>query len=139
MVSVSIFQIILLLYIIIDLELCICLNNNLLGGLILNQKLQHFGHLMRLVGKDPDAGKDWEHEKRVTEDEMVGWHHWLNEHEFEQTLKDSEGWGRLACYSPWVADSRTWLGNWATTNDNWCLKVKQHRKFLHSCWTAKQG
>ena len=58
MVSVSIFQIILLLYIIIDLEFCICLNNNLLGGLILNQKLQHFGHLMRLVGKDPDAGKD---------------------------------------------------------------------------------
>ena len=37
-----------------------------------------------LIGKDPDAGKDWgQEEKRVTEDEMVGWHHWLNEHEFE--------------------------------------------------------
>ena len=38
-------------------------------------------------------------EKRATEDEMVGWHHWLNEHEFEQTLGDSEGQGSLACCS----------------------------------------
>ena len=37
----------------------------------------------------------------MTEDEMVGWHHSLNGHEFEQTLGDSEGQGRLACYSPW--------------------------------------
>ena len=44
-----------------------------------------------LTGKDPDAGKDWWQEKRVTEDEMVGWHHWLNEHEFQQTLGDGEG------------------------------------------------
>ena len=51
-------------------------------------KLQYFGHLMRsrLVGKDPNAGKDWwEEEKGATEDEMVGWHHQLNGHEFEQT------------------------------------------------------
>ena len=42
--------------------------------------------------KDPDAEKDWEQEeKRVTEDEKVGWHHQLNEHEFEQILGDSEG------------------------------------------------
>ena len=38
-----------------------------------------------LFGKDPDAGKDWRQEKGMTEDEMVGWHHWLNGHEFEQT------------------------------------------------------
>ena len=45
-----------------------------------------------LTGKDPDAGKDWrQKEKGTTEDEMVGWHHWLNGHEFEQTLGDSEG------------------------------------------------
>ena len=45
----------------------------------------------QLIGKDPDAGKDWRQEaKRVTEDEMFGWHHWLNEHEYEQTLGDSE-------------------------------------------------
>ena len=37
----------------------------------------------------------------MTEDEMVGWHHWLDGHEFEQTLGDSEGQGGLACYSPW--------------------------------------
>ena len=37
----------------------------------------------------------------MTEDEMVGWHHQLNGHEFEQTLGDSEGQGSLACYSPW--------------------------------------
>ena len=46
-----------------------------------------------LIWKDPDAGKDWkQEEKGKTEDEMVGWHHWLNEHEFEQTLKDREAW-----------------------------------------------
>ena len=47
-----------------------------------------------LIGKYSDAGKDWgQEEKGVTEDEMVGWHHWLNGHEFEQTLGDSEGQG----------------------------------------------
>ena len=55
-----------------------------------------------LVGKDPDAGKDWrQEEKAMTEDEMVGWHHWLNGHEFEQTSEDCEGQGSLACCSPW--------------------------------------
>ena len=45
----------------------------------------------RLTGKDPDAGKDrGQEEKGATEDEMVGWHHQLNGHEFEQTLGDSE-------------------------------------------------
>ena len=44
------------------------------------------------TGKDPDTGKDWgQEEKRVAEDEMVGWHHWLSGHEFEQTGGDSEG------------------------------------------------
>ena len=44
-----------------------------------------------LIGKDPDAGKHWgQEEKGMTEDVMVGWHHWLNGHEFEQTLADSE-------------------------------------------------
>ena len=52
-------------------------------------------------GKDPDAGKIEGKQKRVTEDEMVGWHHQLNEHEFEQTPGDSEGQGSLACCSPW--------------------------------------
>ena len=56
----------------------------------------------RLTTKDPDAGKDWsQEEKGVTEDEVVGWHHWPNGHEFEQTLGDSEGQQSLVCYSPW--------------------------------------
>ena len=55
-----------------------------------------------LIGKDPDAGKDWRWEKKgTTEDEMVGWHHWLDGHEFEQTPEEGEGQGSLACYSPW--------------------------------------
>ena len=56
----------------------------------------------RLTGKDPDAGKDWgQKEKGATENEMVGWHHWLNGHEYEQALGDGEGQGTLVCYSPW--------------------------------------
>ena len=55
----------------------------------------------QLIGKDPDGGKDWgEGEKRGTEDEIVEWHHWLNGHDFEQTLGESEGEGSLACCSP---------------------------------------
>ena len=54
------------------------------------------------IGKDPDAGKDWgQEEKTATEDEMVGWQHGFNGHEFEQTPGDSEGRGSLVCCSPW--------------------------------------
>ena len=53
------------------------------------------------IGKDPDAGRDFEQEEKgTTEDEMVGWHHQLSGREFEQTLGDSEGQGSLACCSP---------------------------------------
>ena len=56
----------------------------------------------QLIGKDSDAGKDWgQEEKGVTENEMIGWRHWLNGHEFEQTPGDDEGQGSLACCSPW--------------------------------------
>ena len=55
-----------------------------------------------LIWKDPDAGKYWRWEdKRTTEDEMVGWHHWLNEHEFVYTLGVADGQGSLVCCSPW--------------------------------------
>ena len=58
--------------------------------------------LIWLIGKDPDAGEDWgQEEKEVTENEMVGWHHQISEHEFEQTPGDSEGQESLACCSPW--------------------------------------
>ena len=74
-----------------------------LEGLILKLKLQYFGHLMRRADslrKDPDAGKDWGWEEMgAREDEMVGWHHQLNGHEFEQTLGDGEGQGSMPCCS----------------------------------------
>ena len=55
-----------------------------------------------LIGKDPDAGKDWRQEKKGTiEEETVGWHHQLNGHEFEQTLGAGDGQGSLVCCSPW--------------------------------------
>ena len=55
-----------------------------------------------LIGKDSDAGKDWrQEEKGMTGDEMIGWHHWLNGYEFEQTQGDSEGQGSLVCCRSW--------------------------------------
>ena len=64
----------------------------------------------QLIGKDPDAGKDWgQEEKGAKEDEMVGWHHWLSGREFEHSPGDSEGQGSLACCSPWGHKSHTWL------------------------------
>ena len=64
----------------------------------------------KLTGKDPDVGKDWgQEEKEATEDEMVGWHHWLNGHKSEQTPGDSEGQESLACYIQRAAESDTTL------------------------------
>ena len=63
------------------------------------------------IGKDPNAGKDQKQGKR-TEDEMVGWHHQLNGHEFEHDLGDGEGQGSLVCCSPWghkELDTTEWL------------------------------
>ena len=55
-----------------------------------------------IIGKDSDPGKDLgQEEKGTTEDEMVGWHHQLNGHEFEQTQGDSEGHGSLVCCISW--------------------------------------
>ena len=55
-----------------------------------------------LIWKDPDAGNDWKREKKgMTEDEMVGWHHWLNGHEFEQAPGVGDGQEGLVYFSPW--------------------------------------
>ena len=68
-----------------------------------------------LIRKDPDAERDRRQERRrVAEDEMVGWHHWLNGHEFEQTQGDNERQGSLACCSSWSGkelDTIYWLNN----------------------------
>ena len=68
-----------------------------------------------LLGKGPDAGKDWRQEERgMTEDEMVGWYHRLDEHEFEQALCVADGQGSLTCCNSWgckESDTTEWL-NW---------------------------
>ena len=77
-----------------------------LEGLKLKPKHQYFGYVMRRDSLDSlekplmlgDGGQE---EKGTTEDEMLGWHHQLNGHEFEQTLGGSEGQGSLVCCSPW--------------------------------------
>ena len=77
----------------------------------------------QLIRKDPDAGKDWRQEEKETrEDEMVGWHHWLNGQEFEQALGDDEGQGSLAGFSPWgckESDTTEQLNN----NNNFSLNI----------------
>ena len=88
-----------------------------LEGLMLKMKLQYFGHLMRrwLIGKESDAGRDWgQEEKGMTEDEMAGWLHRLDGHEFEWTPRVGDGQGRLACCDSWghkELDMTEWL-NW---------------------------
>ena len=81
-----------------------------------------------LIGKDPNAGKDWrQEEKGMTEDEMVGWHHWLDGQEFEQAAGVSNGQGGLACCSPWGhKESDT------TERLNWTFTEVRH-------WLHKEG
>ena len=67
-------------------------------------------------GKDSDAGKAWRQEKRATEDEMVGWHHWCSRHELGQTPGDGEGQGSLSCCSPW--DHKESDKTWQLNNNN---------------------
>ena len=79
-----------------------------------------------LLRKDPDAGNDWrQEEKGTTEDEMVGWHHQLDGHGFEQAPGVGEGHGSLACCSPWgckESDMTEWL-NWMFTHLGTCESV----------------
>ena len=76
-----------------------------------------------LIGKDSDAGKDrGQEEKGATENEMVGWHQWLNGQEFEQTLGDSEGEGSLVCCKPWSHRvGYYWVIelNWTRSRNGW--------------------
>ena len=91
------------------------------GGLMLKLKLQIFGCLVQELthwtseSNFPNSGKEWrQKEKRATENEMGGWHHWFNGHELGQTMGDGEGQGSLACCSPWSheeLDMTWWLNN----------------------------
>ena len=93
-----------------------------------------------LIWKDPDAEKDWrQEEKGMTEDEMVGWYHRLNGHEFEQALGVSDGQGGLTCCSPWgckESDTTEWL-NWLTDHpppSRWVFIVQNITWYMLSCW-----
>ena len=85
-----------------------------------------------LTGKDPDAGKDWrQEEKGMTEDEMVGWHHRLDGHEFEWTSGVGDGQGGLACCDSWgckESDMTEWL-NW-TEHTEQCYLWESHLDLL---------
>ena len=75
-----------------------------LERLMLKLKLQYFGHLMQswLIGKDSDAGRDWgQEEKGTAQDEMAGWHHWRDAHEFEWTPGVGDRQGGLECCDSW--------------------------------------
>ena len=77
-----------------------------------------------LIGKDPDAGRDWgQKEKRTTEDEMAGWHHRLNGHEFEQAPGVCDEQGSLTCCSLWRHKMPSWLSDW----NNWLTDVRDSK------------
>ena len=79
-----------------------------------------------LIGKDPDAGKDWrQEEKGTTEDEMTGWPHRLNGHEFEYTTGDGDGQEGFECCSPWG-----WVGHDWATELNWTEMNYAHEHLL---------
>ena len=75
-----------------------------------------------LIRKDPDAGRGWgQEEKGMTEDEMAGWHHWLDGHESEWTQGVGDGLGGLACCDSWgrkepdTSEQLNWTGNWKSS------------------------
>ena len=82
-----------------------------------------------LIWKDPDAGKDWgQEEKGTTEDEMVGWHHWLSGHGFRWTPWVGDGQGGLACCSSWghkESDMTEWL-NWTELYVQYLVNINLH-------------
>ena len=84
-----------------------------------------------LIGKDSYAGKDWRwEEKGSTEEEMIGWHHWLNGHEFVQTLGENERQESLECFSQWghkESDVTQWLNN--RRNKEQMISNGQHNKW----------
>ena len=95
-----------------------------------------------LFWKDPNAGKDWrQEEKGTTEDEIVGWHHRLSGHEFEQALGVGDEQGSLACCSPWghkESDTTEWLNS---TDDLFMYRFlcKHQFSFLWYKYPSMQG
>ena len=91
-----------------------------------------------LIRKDPDAGKDWRQKEGTKEDEMVGWHHWLDGHEFEQALGVGDGQGSLECCSPQgrkESDTTEWL-NWNELKEYACPPFFYPGSFSESKWSS---
>ena len=99
----------------------------------------------RLTRKDPDAGKDWRQEEKGMTEEMVGWHHRLDGHEYEQAPGVDDGQGSLACCSPWgckesdTTEQLNWTERWGiikiiyicrTQLSNWIELRDEELKFL---------
>ena len=84
-----------------------------------------------LIWKDPDAGKDWvQEEKGTTEDEMAGWHHWLDGREFAWTPGVGDGQGGLACCRSWGCEESDMTEGLKWTELNWVLKFNLLCKFF---------
>ena len=105
-----------------------------LEGLMLKLKLQYFGHLVQRTDsfEKTDAGKDWgQEEKGMTEDDVVGWHHWLNGHKFGWTPGVGDGQGGLACCGSGVCkeSDMTERLNWIELNWETPIVLK-----CTTCW-----
>ena len=109
-----------------------------LEGLMLKLKLQYFGHLMWRADsfeKTLMLGKiEGRRRRGMTEDEMVGWHHWLDGHEFEQVPGVGDGQGSLVCCSPWFCKEldRTERLNWELA---FCMPCSMTKKTEKNCET----
>ena len=94
-----------------------------------------------LSGKDPSGGKDWrQEEKGSTEDEMGGWHHQLDGHEFEQAPGRGEGQGSLVCFSPWgckESDMTQWLNDNDWESTVWGAEGGAELMPIYCCYDSK--
>ena len=82
-----------------------------------------------LIGKDPDAGKDWRQEKVMREDEMIGWHHWLNGHEFEQASRSWWWTGKPGVLQPTGSER---VGHDWVTELSWTVSTIKSSHLLSS-------
>ena len=110
-----------------------------LEGLMLKLKLQYFGHLMQRTDslEKTNAGQDWRQEKGITQDKMVGWHHWLNGHEFEQAPEVGGLTGKSGMLQSMglqrVGSDRVTELNWTERNLwEWILNVHSSTRNLFS-------